>query len=263
MQIPEWVPTAKFHSLSFCSSLLPPSLSLSPLPSPPSLSLPSPPLPSLTVSPLPSLPHCLPPPTSPFPPTISLSLSLAFFLFPPFLCLLIQDPCNGHGRCTCEGRCQCDPPYIGTYCEVCSGNVTSGCAQFTCDTNQQCAQCALNVVTQFIDVDAADFFTAETLMGGQLPNGSQLVMGLDGNAVGIRLPPSLCANCSQITLINGTDQVEYEINCKCQDVKLFIHVRQFMLRVWNACQLKHSVHSFELGIHDYSQKSCSVSERCL
>lgn len=116
--------------------------------------------------------------------------------------------------------------------------MTSGCAQFTCDTNQQCAQCALNVVTQFIDVDAADFFTAETLMGGQLPNGSQLVMGLDGNAVGIQLPPSLCANCSQITLINGTDQVEYEINCKCQDVKLFIHVHQFMLRVWNACQLE-------------------------
>ncbi len=111
-----------------------------------------------------------------------------------------------------------DSPYFGTYCELCSGDPI--CADVTCDENEPCAQCGLNLVTTFNDeISTGVFFSEETfdslLSSGGLPNGTRRVFD-DQDMESIELPPGYCGSlCPMIVLINGTQDAEYDIQGEC------------------------------------------------
>ena len=130
--------------------------------------------------------------------------------------LSLQAMCNGHGTCGCDGTCQCETPYSGTYCGTCSGS--SECTE-NCDINQICAQCAIDVVQQYLD-EGNLFFAPGILSRPGIPAGS--TFNLSGDTFELRLPPTsqFCeavteANrCPNIVIINGSSTVEYDIDGK-------------------------------------------------
>ncbi len=124
--------------------------------------------------------------------------------------MIMQVLCNGRGTCGCNGRCECQDPYLGDYCEFCSGDAV--CFTQTCDTNRDCAACAVEIFDQFPLLTATDFFMNETL--ANLSNGITFLFDDASDTFQFRLPSNYCAsqNCSQnVILINGTDTVDYVI----------------------------------------------------
>ena len=125
----------------------------------------------------------------------------------------MQVLCNGRGTCGCNGRCECRDPYLGDFCEFCSGDAI--CFTQTCNVNIGCAACAVEIFNQFPSISTTQFFTSnETLPN--LPNGTTFVLDDASDTFQFHLPPNYCGgNCSQnIVLINGTDAVDYIIESK-------------------------------------------------
>lgn len=127
-----------------------------------------------------------------------------------------QATCNGRGECGCDGTCQCNPPYSGTYCERCSGS--NECTE-NCDINLVCAQCALDVIEPYaMTLTQEEFFGDGLLMREGIPSGSRF--NQSGGTYQLILPPAetFCdrvteANrCPTIVIINGTSDVDYQIN---------------------------------------------------
>lgn len=124
--------------------------------------------------------------------------------------------CNGRGECGCDGTCQCNPPYSGTYCERCSGS--NECTE-NCDINLVCAQCALDVIEPYaMTLTQEEFFSDGLLMREGIPPGSRFAQ--IGDTYQLILPPAetFCSQvteanrCPTIVIINGTSAVDYEIN---------------------------------------------------
>ena len=124
--------------------------------------------------------------------------------------------CNGRGQCGCDGTCQCNPPYSGTYCERCSGS--DECTE-NCDINAVCAQCALDVIAPYVmTLTQEEFFSDGLLDREGIPSGS--TFNLTGDTYQLVLPPAnqFCdgvmesaTRCPTIVIINGTSEVDYEI----------------------------------------------------
>lgn len=121
------------------------------------------------------------------------------------------------------GECQCNPPYFGTYCELCSGDPV--CQLGTCDldrSNALCARCVVDLLEVFFDngvmIDEllTEEFIASAIMNETLPVGSRLEMLANGTGdEAITLPMSTSsdcnASCPQLVIINRTMMVDYEI----------------------------------------------------
>nr|CAB38100.1 integrin beta subunit [Suberites domuncula] len=130
------------------------------------------------------------------------------------------DICNGRGTCGCSGRCDCQFPYRGDFCEVCSGD--ESCFDLTCDSNAECANCAVDILDLFPMSTNLTFFTNETL--NSLPNGTSLTYDALSNTFRLRLPTGECPEtCSPVVIINGTDDVDYmiqdEMSIRCELVR--------------------------------------------
>ena len=135
----------------------------------------------------------------------------------------LQATCNGRGVCGCDGTCQCDPPYSGTYCERCSGS--NECME-NCEINRVCAQCALSVIEPYaMTLTQEEFFNDGLLAREGIPRNSTFIQR-DGTYQLI-LPPAetFCQEvmalenreerenrCPTIIIINGTSEVDYEID---------------------------------------------------
>ena len=131
-----------------------------------------------------------------------------------------KEPCNGQGTCSCEGMCQCNPSYTGRYCETFIPPPTS--ANFTqaiqnCNDGRECAECALDIISQF-EESTEEFFMINPTEDSRLPEGTQLVTDLHENTIGFQLPAGFCRsrNCSHtVVIINGTnDRAGYDITSK-------------------------------------------------
>ncbi|XP_064392568.1 integrin beta-1-like isoform X1 [Halichondria panicea] len=116
--------------------------------------------------------------------------------------------CNGRGTCDCSGQCYCTFPYLGDYCELCSGNTS--CLDNLCQSNRECTACAIELLDLF--TDAATFFSIETLT--TLPNETTLKFDVTTKNFQLHLPRSYCPEtCSQdIVIISGTNDVDYIID---------------------------------------------------
>ena len=121
------------------------------------------------------------------------------------------------------GECLCNPPYFGTYCELCSGDEV--CQTRTCDVdgdNAMCTLCAVNLLQDAYDAGIrSELFSDDFIEAadGTLPTGSMLAMEEDGQ-LAIRLPDSFSASCSMgegvscpgLVIINQNFmEIDYEI----------------------------------------------------
>ena len=152
----------------------------------------------------------------------------------------VQEVCNGKGSCGCNGRCECQEPYLGTYCEFCSGDEI--CFSQTCERNRDCAACTVELLDQLPLLTAADFFTNVTL--NNFPNGTTFTFDTISDTFQFRLPSDYCTgNCSQnVVIINGTDNVDYMIQGKtsrlsleqcCMGEQRFGQYRVAFLHIWH------------------------------
>ena len=121
------------------------------------------------------------------------------------------------------GECQCNPPYFGTYCELCSGDDV--CQTRICDVdgdNAMCTLCAAELLQEAYDAGIRSELLSEEFVdgatqNGTLPEGSMFV--IDNGQLAVRLPDSFVANCRMevgiacpgLVIINQTTEVDYEI----------------------------------------------------
>ena len=116
--------------------------------------------------------------------------------------------------CGCNGNCECEDPYFGQFCEPCSGS--NICFDNNCDSNRDCANCAINIIANAADtISSTDFFTNKVVDSELLPMGSRLMFDMDTNASLVTLPMSHCSACENgAVIISGTEMADYEINGK-------------------------------------------------
>ena len=138
----------------------------------------------------------------------------------------MQDQCNGRGFCQC-GECQCEDPYFGEYCELCSGQ--ESCLVQICapdGDNALCASCVVDLLDTLNATEIGDeVFTPAGLesavLAGLLPMGSTLATFFDGvmNVQAIELPANFTASCGMsenvtcppLAIINETMSLQYII----------------------------------------------------
>ncbi len=141
---------------------------------------------------------------------------------------IVQAVCNGKGTCGCNGRCECQEPYLGDYCEICSGDEI--CREETCVLHANCTQCAVNFFAQ-APMSLTEVLTIDSLENF-LPNGTSLEYDASTNTFRFRLSSDYCSTqeltCAQnIVVINGTDDVDYMIDSKYTQVALLDFIRYF------------------------------------
>jgi protocadherin alpha len=147
------------------------------------------------------------------------------------------DQCNGRGFCEC-GACQCNDPYFGEFCELCSGDDI--CQLLICgpdSDNTPCASCVVDLLVMLNDTGVGlDVFTAtgfnSTLENGDLPAGSVQTLFSDGVSMvpAIELPASFAASCGMsnnvtcppLVIINETMAMPYIVGDIMADVCSFI-----------------------------------------
>lgn len=103
----------------------------------------------------------------------------------------------------------CEDPYLGQFCDVCSGSDI--CNENNCDSNRDCANCVLDILVPLADETlVVDFFSEGN---PDLPEGSVMTFNPETNAMEIMLPPGHCSGCSDgAVIINGTSRADYEID---------------------------------------------------
>ena len=86
------------------------------------------------------------------------------------------------------------------------------CQDLTCDPNEPCAQCVLDLITMFNSAISPSSFFSEIASG--VPIGSVLMFDDEQNVAQVVLPESYCnSSCpSRVVIINGTENVEYDID---------------------------------------------------
>ena len=135
------------------------------------------------------------------------------------------------------GECRCNPPYFGTYCELCSGDDV--CQTRICDENGdngRCTSCAVGILQDAYDAGIrSKLFSDEFIVGatqnGTLPKGSMFVM--ENGQFAVRLPDSFVANCRMeegfacpgLVIINQTMELDYEIQGEFFNIYMFIFLR--------------------------------------
>ena len=118
------------------------------------------------------------------------------------------------GTCGCDGTCECTPdsPYFGQFCELCSGSEI--CFENNCDSNRDCANCALDFIVEMMDVSVEEFFM-NPLTNPDLPAGTTLLDNTVNNAVEVTLPVGYCSACpntSTAVIISGSERADYIID---------------------------------------------------
>ena len=139
----------------------------------------------------------------------------------------LQDQCNGRGYCQC-GVCQCEDPYFGEYCELCSGEDI--CRVTICAPDNDdalCASCVFDLL-EMLNATGIGVFTPAgfeaAVLDGLLPVGSMLTRFPDEpmDVMAIQLPANFTANCGMsenvtcppLAIINETMSVDYMIEGK-------------------------------------------------
>lgn len=133
--------------------------------------------------------------------------------------LILQSICNGRGMCGCEGTCECENPYFGQFCELCSGSEV--CFDTNCDSNRDCANCALDIIVEMVDSVTVEEFFQTAASNPDLPEGSDVTFNPENNAFEVTLPRGHCPSCDDgVVIINGTERADYEIDGECSTFPL-------------------------------------------
>ena len=143
--------------------------------------------------------------------------------------------CNGVGFCEC-GECQCQEPYFGQYCELCSGDDI--CQFENCDDNALCASCVIEILDSLnmTGIGPDSLFTADgvsmAIANGMLPMGSRLTMFRDDDmeVQAIELPQNFSMNCGmkvnvmcpQLVIVDQITVMEYQIQSKYSVHKVYL-----------------------------------------
>nr|AAB66911.1 integrin subunit betaPo1 [Ophlitaspongia tenuis] len=130
--------------------------------------------------------------------------------------------CNGRGACGCDGSCECEDPYFGQFCELCSGSEI--CFDTNCDSNRDCANCALDIIVQMVETTSVMEFFANAESNPNLPEGSMVSFDSENNAMQVVLPQGQCPLCDAgAVIINGTERADYQIDgemaVRCEEVR--------------------------------------------
>ena len=102
-------------------------------------------------------------------------------------------------------------PYFGQFCELCSGSEL--CFDTNCESNRDCANCALDIIEEVIDTTSVmEFFSGDPL-NSALPDGSFVDFDPESNAMQVFLPSDHCTACDdRAVIINGTETADYQID---------------------------------------------------
>ena len=123
--------------------------------------------------------------------------------------------------CGCGGTCECESPYFGQFCELCSGSDV--CFNTNCDSNRDCANCALDIIVQTVDTTSVMAFFANA--PDNLPAGSSnSSLDPENNAMQVTLPDGHCPACaSGAVIIDGTERADYLIDGEIRALKAFLY----------------------------------------
>ena len=170
--------------------------------------------------------------------------------------------CNGRGTCGCNGRCECQDPYLGEYCEVCSGD--ESCLEQTCSAHTECARCAVDFFNQILPMtEMPELLTIDSLdsLEGLLPNGSSLMYDASSNTFFFGLPSGFCPEgCTQnVVVINGTDDVDYMIDSELYThnvcVYIIIYIYIYIYNYVYICMYNYIIYTYNM-LRNYTHSAC-------
>lgn len=120
--------------------------------------------------------------------------------------LVFQSICNGRGMCGCDGTCECEDPYLGQFCERCSGDPI--CFTSNCNANRNCANCALDIIEDVVDTTTPQEFFRNEL-------GTNATINEETTTLEFPLLNATCPTCEGgVVIINRALTSSYEISGK-------------------------------------------------